>query len=142
MSIYIILIFFSGAGSAALIARNILRTRRIYQNGQDFDLSGVYSFFDEAEQRVVVPLKNFWEYRFIPFIYKEVEKFSRQFRIYILKLENKLFRFHGYVRGKRIIKENGAASEYVQKLNGFKENGDGNGRENIEDTKEKIGLPE
>lgn len=126
MTIYIVLLFFSGAGSAAIIARNILRMHRIYQkNGQDFDLAVVYSFFDEAEQRVVVPIKNFWEYRFIPFIYKEVEKFSRQFRIYILKLENKLFRFHGYVRGKRIIKENGTASEYMRKLNGFKEEENG-----------------
>ena len=122
MEIWIILLFFSAAGSAALIVRNLSRLHYLYRNEKKSDVK-TQPFFSEAEQYIVIPIKNFWEGNFIPFLYKEIEKISRQFRIYVLKLENKLFKFNSYIRGKRIIKENGTSSEYLQKLNGFKENG-------------------
>ena len=78
---------------------------------------GNRNHFSEIEQYIILPIQNFIHNSLIPFIYKKIEKISRSFRIYILKLENKMFKFNNYIRGRRIIKENGAAtSEYLQKL--------------------------
>ena len=120
MSIYITLLFFSGAGGAVIIIRNFLKVRYLTQREQGLKYHAARSFFGEIEKHFVIPLKNFWETRFIPVFYKKIEKISGWFRIYILKFENKIFKFNSYIRGKRIIKENGNASDYMQKLNGFK----------------------
>lgn len=127
MNILLTLLFFSGAGSAVIIIKNLLRARRFEKNGENINFKNLPSFWSEAEQYIVEPLKHIIHNHFIPTVYKEIERISGWFRIYILKLENKLFKFKSYIRGKRIIKENGnAASEYLQKLNGFKQNGEMN----------------
>lgn len=120
--IYIILLFFSGALSLVIIVRNFFRVFRAVKNGENINLNQDYSVFDKADQYIAAPLKLFFESRFLPLFYKEIEKIGRQSRIYILKIENKLFKFISYIRGKRIIKEGGNPSEYIQKLGGF--NGD------------------
>ena len=124
MIIWIVLLFFSGAGIATILAKNLLTLRHLKLNEENLERLNFRAFFSEIEQYIILPIQNFIHNSLIPFIYKKIEKISRSFRIYILKLENKMFKFNNYIRGRRIIKENGAvASEYLQKLNGFKQNG-------------------
>ncbi len=121
MAIYVILLFFSGILSLTIIARNFFRVFRAAKNGEDINLNQNYSVFDKADKYIAAPIKFFFENRFLPALYKEIEKFFRQSRIYILKIENRLFKFINYMKGKRIIRENGNPSEYIQKLNGLNE---------------------
>lgn len=122
MTIYIVLFSSSLLGGFAIIIRNFFRFKHILDNEQKRELAQRNSFFYEFEKYVACPLKAVWQNKFIPVFYKEVEKAAHQFRIYTLKMENKLLKFNNYIKGKRVIKENAIPSEYMQKLNAFKQN--------------------
>lgn len=121
MDTYIILLSFSGLGSIAIITRNFFKFRGVLNSESNIRGLNNHSIFRGIEKYISAPLKQIWDKKIIPFFYKEIEKFGRKFRIYILKAENKIFQFNNYIKGRRIIKENGTPSEYVQKLNGFKQ---------------------
>lgn len=114
MSTYIYLMAFSGFFSVIILAKNFLRFKNLEYKEMDF--SNHVSFFSEIEKYIGAYLKNFWANKFIPAMFKEIEKLAHQFRIYMMKVENKLFKFNNYVKGKRILKENSVPSEYVRKL--------------------------
>lgn len=123
MTIYLILLSFSGLGSIFIIVKNYLKFNDVFEEEAARHIT-LQIFFREFENHIAAPIKNFLETKFVPLLFKKTEKISHQARIYILKIENKLLKFNNYVKGKRQIKENGNASEYVQKLNGFKNNGE------------------
>lgn len=122
MTIYIVSLAFSGLGILFITIKNFLKFDRIYKQNKEIAREiGNSLFFSEIEKYIVFPVKNFLETKFIPFIFKKTEKIAHQIRIYILKFENKILKFNNYIKGKRILKENGIPSDYVQKLNGFKQ---------------------
>lgn len=127
MIIYFIFLSLSGAGSLFIIIRNFARFQNFEQTDDEIALLKHRSFFHEAEKYIAEPLKFFFENRFIPFLYKKIEKSAHQARIYILKFENKILKFNNYIKGKRILKTNGEPSEYIKKINGGNGNGNGNG---------------
>lgn len=116
MATYIVLISFSGVGSIVIIARNFFKFKHLLNSENSINHFDNHSVFGGIEKYISLPMKKIWDNKFIPFFYKEIEKFGRKFRIYVLKVENKVFQFNNYIKGKRIIKENGTPSEYVQKL--------------------------
>ena len=125
MIIYLIILSLSGAGSLFIIIRNFARFQNLEQNGEEIVLLKHRSFFHEVEKYIANPFKNFFENKFIPFVYKKIEKIAHQARIKILKFENKILKFNNYIKGKRILKTNGEPSDYIKKING------GNGNHNI-----------
>lgn len=122
MTIYIVSLAFSGLGILFITIKNFLKFERIYKKNKETMPGAEHSlFFSELDKHIIFPIKNFLETKFLPLIFKKTEKIAHQARIYILKFENKILKFNNYIKGKRILKENGVPSEYVQKLNGFKQ---------------------
>lgn len=126
MIIYLIILSLSGAGSLFIIIRNFARFQNFEQDDEKIALLKKRSFFYEAEKYIAEPFKNLFENKFVPFVFKKIEKIAHQARIHILKFENKILKFNNYIKGKRILKTNSESSEYIKKIN----NGNGNNNNN------------
>jgi len=129
MTIYLIFLSLSGSGSLFIIIRNFARFQNLHEDSEEIALLKHRSFFHEAEKYIAEPLKIFFENRFVPFLYKKIEKIAHQARIYILKFENKILKFNNYIKGKRILKINREPSEYIKKINGGNGGGNNNGND-------------
>ncbi len=126
----IVILLISFIGIAVFIGRRFLSIKNLSDEEVLYRMESTKPFGDDLRDLMIAPIAIIVREKAKPFVYKEIEKLTRRFRIMFLKIECRLLRFAEYIRGKRIMQKNcQPSSPYWQNLNDLKNELKNNGND-------------
>lgn len=111
----------SGLGLAYIIAKHLNYVREATHEEIIVKVEETKSLRVIFYKYILLPILDIWNSRVKIWLYQNIEKLAKKFRIVVLRVERLLLRFTNYIRGKHEVERNGNQSEYWKNMNDFKQ---------------------